>query len=222
MTGTRTSKRVLQPRKQPKQARSRATVDAIVEAAAQVFECRGYAETTTDLVAERAGVSIGSLYQYFPSKDALLVALFERHLADAKEAFGAVLWHLEPTTELASFLRDYVHAALVLHRDSPRLHRVLMEEAPIPAGVRDRITRGTKRAANTIASYFRDLPQVQRDPDLAADLVIATIDMMCHRLTIYPFGGRPPEEMEEETVSMLLAYLTTSPSAESAPAADAT
>ena len=83
MAGIRTSKRALELRKEPKQARSRETVDVILEAAAQVFERHGYAETTTDQVAERAGVSVGSVYQYFPSKDALLAALVKRFAADA-------------------------------------------------------------------------------------------------------------------------------------------
>lgn len=56
-----------QPRKQPRQQRSRATWEAILDGAAQVFGQLGYAGTTTNKVAERAGVSIGSLYQYFPS-----------------------------------------------------------------------------------------------------------------------------------------------------------
>ena len=70
----------LKPRKRPSQARSKATVEAILVAAAQVFRRQGYAGATTDRIAERAGVSVGSLYQYFPNKDAILVALTERHV----------------------------------------------------------------------------------------------------------------------------------------------
>lgn len=66
-------------RRRPVQARSRQTVERILDAAAHVFGERGYAGTTNH-VAERAGISIGSLYQYFPDKDALLVALHDRHL----------------------------------------------------------------------------------------------------------------------------------------------
>ncbi len=78
----------VEARKAPLQSRSKQTVASILSAAAQVFADRGYANTTTNHIAERAGVSIGSLYQYFPSKDALLVALAERHV---EQAFAAVL-----------------------------------------------------------------------------------------------------------------------------------
>ena len=65
-------------RKQPKQARSEALVAAILEAAVQVLAKEGAARFTTVRVAEKAGVSVGSLYQYFPSKDAIAVELLRR------------------------------------------------------------------------------------------------------------------------------------------------
>src|SRR4051812_23296526 len=65
-------------RRLPKQRRSQATADAIVEAAARVFAEHGLEKSTTARIAEVAGVSVGSMYQYFPSKDALITALFER------------------------------------------------------------------------------------------------------------------------------------------------
>ena len=74
------------PRKLPRQARSQATVDALLDATAQVLVERGYARTTTNAVAERAGVSVGSLYQYFPNKDALITALQQRHVRQMNEA----------------------------------------------------------------------------------------------------------------------------------------
>ena len=70
-------------RRSPKQARSRATLEAILEAAAQILERHGPAGLTTNDVAERAGVSIGTLYQYFPDKTAILVATARRELGAA-------------------------------------------------------------------------------------------------------------------------------------------
>ncbi|PTS79224.1 TetR family transcriptional regulator [Sphingomonas sp. HMWF008] len=71
----------ISPRKQPLQPRARATVEAILEAAAHILESRGLAGYNTNAVAERAGVSIGSLYQYFPGKDAVMAALIRRETA---------------------------------------------------------------------------------------------------------------------------------------------
>lgn len=68
----------LKPRKAPKQSRSAYTVDVILEGAAHILESGGMEEYTTNRIAERAGVSIGSLYQYFPSKDAVTIALIDR------------------------------------------------------------------------------------------------------------------------------------------------
>jgi AcrR family transcriptional regulator len=73
-------------RRRPKQARSRATWEAIVEAAAQILERRGAEALTTNAVAERAGVSIGTLYQYFPDKQAILAAAARRELGEGSAA----------------------------------------------------------------------------------------------------------------------------------------
>ena len=78
----------LDPRKQAKQARSHSTVQTILEGAAQVFEALGYEQTTTDKIAERAGVSVGSVYEYYPNKDSLLVALSYCHLAETSKQQG--------------------------------------------------------------------------------------------------------------------------------------
>ncbi|MDR5879871.1 TetR/AcrR family transcriptional regulator [Caballeronia sp. LZ032] len=78
MSQQRPSHKAFRPRKRPAQSRSEATVASIVEAAAQVLETEGFEGFNTNAVAQRAGVSIGSLYQYFPGKDALTVALIRR------------------------------------------------------------------------------------------------------------------------------------------------
>jgi len=75
-------KAIISPRKKPRQDRSQATVDVIFEAAARIFEKVGFQAATTNAIAERAGVSVGSLYQYFPNKLAVLSALRERHFEE--------------------------------------------------------------------------------------------------------------------------------------------
>ena len=114
-----------QPRKQPRQARSLATVEAILEAAARVLAERGYAATNTNLVAERAGVSVGSLYQYFPNKDSLITALHERHAAQMYAAIAAVLAAERPQG-LQGHVQAMVRALLAAQRE-----RVLIGTADI-------------------------------------------------------------------------------------------
>src|SRR3954470_9305494 len=79
------------PRKRPRQARSRATVESVLEATARVLVKRGFDGLTTNLVAEAAGVSIGSLYQYFPNKAALVAALIEKHVEETTSLMLAEL-----------------------------------------------------------------------------------------------------------------------------------
>lgn len=79
----------LKPRKTPRQARSAATVEAIFEATIQVLLVDGYAGLTTTRVATRAGVSVGTMYQYFPHKEALLYAVLEDYLEDVIVAMEA-------------------------------------------------------------------------------------------------------------------------------------
>ena len=88
------ARKPLSPRKRPSQGRSRFTVRQIVEAAARVFEEQGYVGTTTNHIAERAGVSIGSLYQYFPNKEAILAVLLEQHFDEGVAAVEAIQRHL--------------------------------------------------------------------------------------------------------------------------------
>ncbi|TIV67001.1 MAG: TetR family transcriptional regulator, partial [Mesorhizobium sp.] len=70
------------PRKNASQDRSRATVDALVEATARILVRDGFDKASTNRIAEEAGVSIGSLYQYYPSKEALVAAVIDRHNQD--------------------------------------------------------------------------------------------------------------------------------------------
>lgn len=82
---TRTRAESLNPRKRPQQLRSRVTIDTIFEATIQVLLANGLDRVTTIQIAERAGVSVGSLYQYFPNKNALLAAIVKRHVGEVTD-----------------------------------------------------------------------------------------------------------------------------------------
>lgn len=199
----------LKPRKAPLQARSKATVDAILSAAAQVLKRKGYAAATTDRIAERAGVSVGSLYQYFPNKDAILVALAERHI---DEGFGLVRELLvealqeAPPAEL--LLRRFVVAMVALHENEPELHRVLFEEVPLPASVRRGLRRRENEFATEVCELLEAHPEVRmKEPRVTAYVLVHTVDALVHNFVLHPPKDIETEELTDEVVRMLLRHL---------------
>jgi AcrR family transcriptional regulator len=117
------------PRKHASQARSRATVDALVEATARILVAEGFDKASTNRIAEVAGVSVGSLYQYFPGKEALVVAVAQRHHRAVMDVVGSVLEEIQPLA-VKDAVRRLVEVAVQAHRIDPDLHRVLAEQIP--------------------------------------------------------------------------------------------
>ncbi|WP_223168069.1 TetR/AcrR family transcriptional regulator [Nonomuraea sp. SYSU D8015] len=182
---------MLTPRKQPRQQRSRETVAAILEAAAQLFQRHGYADTTTNKIAERAGVSIGSLYQYFPNKDALLVALAERHLAQSAEQVAQVFARAaEHRPSLHDLLTDLVGCVAALHTDRPALHRLLFDQAPRTPGLVARFRQAEQQIAHALAGELRRLRAGGPDPGLSALLAVQGIEGQLHGTLLDPPSDR--------------------------------
>src|SRR5688572_7939340 len=115
-------------RRLPAHERSRATVDAILDATARVLVRDGYDKTTTNRVAEVAGVSIGTLYQYFESKEAIVVELGRRH-ADRMSATIAAKLGALIDAPLEVVARALVQTMIEAHALEPELHRALIEGA---------------------------------------------------------------------------------------------
>ncbi|EXT39892.1 bacterial regulatory s, tetR family protein [Acinetobacter sp. 25977_4] len=112
------------PRKRPRQARSMATFEAILEAAARILESLGFVGFNTNAVAELAGVSIGSLYQYFPSKDALIVELIRRERAKLSNRIVEAIQQHE-AANLKKKLKLIIQAAVQHQLSRPQLARTL-------------------------------------------------------------------------------------------------
>ncbi|CAM3541553.1 TetR/AcrR family transcriptional regulator [Acinetobacter baumannii] len=112
------------PRKRPRQARSVATFEAILEAAARILESLGFAGFNTNAVVELAGVSIGSLYQYFPSKDALIVELIRRERAKLSTHIVEAIQQHE-AADLKEKLKLIIQAAVQHQLSRPQLARTL-------------------------------------------------------------------------------------------------
>ncbi len=123
-------------RKTPRQARSHDTVEVIIEAAARILGRRGWGQFTTNEVADVAGVSIGSLYQYFPNKVALAAAIRRRHFDDLLAAIHAAHGN-EEDLSLEKRVERLVLGIITAHAIAPALHRVLLEEVPRDAMLND-------------------------------------------------------------------------------------
>jgi AcrR family transcriptional regulator len=196
-------------RRTPSQERSRHTVDAILEGAAQVLAERGYAGTTTTRVAERAGVSVGSLYQYFAGKDALITALAERHIHHIEAFMGPELERLETQVlPLDALVRHLVDAAIALHLHQPALHRVLFDESPRPPSVRALERRAQRALVERLARILAAHPEVSvPDPTLAAVLTTQAVEAFCHGFVLDAAPLVEPERMTDEVSRMIRAYL---------------
>lgn len=202
----------LRPRKQPGQQRAIETRQRLLQAAARVFSEHGYAAGTTNRIAEAAGHSIGSLYQYFPNKDAILVELATAHARAGVAAIERLLNGGSLPDRLEDKIRLFVRAAIDNHRDDPALHRVLFEEAPRPPELLDFLHTAERQAIATAQTLLAADPQVTvTDVAMAARLVVTAIESLVHRFTT----GDHPEDadrFEDELVAMLVRYLTPQPS----------
>jgi AcrR family transcriptional regulator len=204
------SKTALKPRRTPRQGRSRETYEAIVEAGAQVFERYGYAAGTTNRIAQRAGVSIGSLYQYFPNKDALVLELCRRHIAQlnqtAEPALKALVEYVPP---LRDGLTAIVLGTIELHKRSPGLQRVLFEETPRSGEIRTLLLELFERASGLIGDYLAACPEVRvADARLAGRMVAIVVDEVTHGAVVHPPDGDEPDTYAREMITMLERYLT--------------
>lgn len=212
MATIQTGRKRLEPRKKPRQTRSRETVDVILAAAARVFAASGYAATTTNHIARRAGVSIGSLYEYFPSKDAILVALTERHVDAAEHELGALLRTLDATPTplpLAALVDRLVRAMVGLHAQDPGLHRVLFEQAPLPPGLRRRVAGLEEAMAAEVARLLERQGLAREDAATAARMGVQVLETLTHRLVLHEIGkagaaGLAAAEGQVREISLLL------------------
>lgn len=155
-----------------------ATVSAVLEGVAQVLESEGFEKLTTTRVAERAGTSVGTLYQYFPSKDALLVAVVEAKMARVDRALSKI-FDLPATAPLAEHVRVMITALIAEKQSRPRLNAELARQMPRLEQLR-LITRTLDRAHGMVRALLdshRDETTVT-DTDLSAWLVVHAVNGM--------------------------------------------
>ncbi|MDA2806748.1 TetR/AcrR family transcriptional regulator [Nocardiopsis suaedae] len=199
-------------RRSPRQQRSRQTVAWILEAAAQLFREHGYLATTTNKVAERAGVSIGSLYQYFSDKDDLLAALAEEHMErtarEVEDALAACAREEAPLPRLVGALAE---AAARAHMHDPGIHPLLIDQALHRPDLVDGLRALEGRIAASLAAELRRVHGGGPDPATAALLAVQGINAQVHGALLWPPPGRTADEVLKALVRMWTAALGAAP-----------
>jgi AcrR family transcriptional regulator len=198
------------PRKNAGQARSRATVDALVEATARILVRDGFDKASTNRIACEAGVSVGSLYQYYPSKEALVVAVIERHNRDllrvVRDAAAAVAGQ-----PIDVGVRGLVASAIEAHRLDPTLHRVLAEQIPRTGALED-VEGFNRETYGLFRTYLEDHRDALRDLDLdlAAFVCVTSIEALTHTAVLHRADMLSDEAVGtliDEATRLVLGYL---------------
>jgi AcrR family transcriptional regulator len=195
------------PRKQPAQARAKATVRAILDATAQVLVEIGCDRATTNIIARRAGVSVGSLYQYFPNKEALVTALSERHMAEIATMLVGEVAALRGRP-LPAAIRSLIEALLRAHAVEPELHRVLIEQVPRLSGF-EQIASMDRMFVEIIRRELelRDEPLRPRDLELAVFVLVHAVQGITHAAVLERPGALGDGRLAQEITDLVLRYL---------------
>lgn len=177
----------LSPRKIPAQARSRATVDAIIQAATYILAERGWEGFTTNAIAERAGVNIGSLYQFFPNKQAVIAELQHRHALETRKALQKVL-KLPEQLSLREALTAIFEMLINKHRAAPAIHKAIAEELP---GTLRCMPEDKDALQPQILEYLRPFIRNVPDPEMAVYILSTAVAAVIHDVT-----NEQPERLE--------------------------
>jgi len=165
-----------EPRKPPSQARAKATVDAILDATARILAEDGFEAVNTNRVAELAGVSVGSLYQYFPNKGSLVGAVAVRH-TEAMAAVVAAGVHAAADDDLPNLVKALIRSTMQAHAANPKLRRAIIEELPRigrPARIAE-FKRGIHQSVVALLTARRSRIKV-KDIPMAALVIINTVE----------------------------------------------
>jgi len=184
------------PRKSASQQRSRATVDALVEATARILVREGFDKASTNRIAQVAGVSVGSLYQYFPGKEALVAAVIDRHNREIlRTVRGELAEAMRQPVEEA--VRRIVAVAVKAHRVDPRLHRVLAEQIPRVGKLENAATFNPENFAlfRTYLEQHRDELRID-DLELASFVCVTSIEALTHNAVLHHSKTLSDEAMD--------------------------
>jgi AcrR family transcriptional regulator len=194
------------PRKSPSQERSRRTVDRILDAATRIFHEQGYTGATTNDIADEADVSVGSLYQYFPNKDALLVALTQRHIATTTTDLTNLLLDLPRDSDLETTFRTVVDF-LVSQHDLDDLHLLVMHQAPRTHDINLSLEHAKSHLVELTSQILRTKITDSRKRNLVARMVVATIDASVHDVILRQPRGKARQKAIDLTIATALSII---------------
>ena len=198
------------PRKHASQERSRATVDALVEATARILVREGFDRASTNRIAQAAGVSVGSLYQYYPCKEALVAAVIDRHNQDLMKVVHDALAEIAGQP-IEIGIGRLVASAIQAHRVDPKLHRVLSEQIPRTGKLED-VEAFNRETHGLFRAYLEDHRNEVRaiDLDLAAYVCVTSIEALTHTAVLHRpefLSDEAAETLVDEATRLVLRYL---------------
>jgi AcrR family transcriptional regulator len=195
------------PRKSASQERSRATVEALLDATARILVREGYERASTNRIATVAGVSVGSLYQYFPNKESIVAALIARHNRQMLDLLRSSM-DAVATLDLESAMRELIGAMVAAHRVDPELHRIFDEQIP-RMGQPDEIEAINREVFAVVRAYLdlrRDEIEVH-DLDTATFICVTTVETLTHEAVLHFPDAIDPAALVEEVTRLVVGYL---------------
>ncbi len=208
------------PRKKPRQERARVTVQALLEATTQILIEEGYYKTTTNKIAKRAGISIGSLYQYFPNKESIIAELIQTHATQQTQLLRSKLREFSETPPEVA-VAALIDVLLEAHRLNPKLHRVVLEQIP-NLGLKDLLTSCRQQAILMLTHELQRRQEKQlytairpQNLEMASFIVVYTIEgLIQNALTQSDFfdDEQKTATYKTEICQLILRYLAVDPS----------
>jgi AcrR family transcriptional regulator len=197
-----------EPKKTPRQERSRATVDYILQAAAQILSEDGPYSLSTNRIARKAGVAVASLYQYFPNKEAIVNALFERELSEerAELATRTALLTGAPTREA---IRVAVRSTIAIHARMPKLVTSILQSIPFLGGAEAHV-RARQHVVDLVRDTLRQRQDELRSPEnleVKAFLVVHAVEGVIHDAASERPDYLTTPAFEEELVALVERFL---------------
>jgi len=187
-------------RREPRQRRSKQTVNTMLDAVTVVLKRHGPDGVTTNRISEVAGFSIGSLYHYFPDKQAIYRALHERHVEEVRTAITHALAQ-SGSASLEVFTRALVEGLVNVHAADPQLHQLITSLVP----------EGPAEFRSALSEIFEQVVVADDDETRRMLFVLAgLIESLVHGLAEWP-SDLPLEQTKAETVKTALSYLERAP-----------